>query len=271
MESQDSVKQLLIEGEVADIFIEAPGGQRFVRIWGELGSSVPIILLHDSLGSVELWRDFPASLMEATGRPVIAYDRLGFGKSDPHPGTLDADFIREEARSSLPALSTQLGIGRMVLFGHSVGGGMAVCAGAALPDLVEAVITESAQAFVEDRTVAGIRHAEKNFEEPGQIERLARYHGGKARWVLEAWTRTWLSPRFANWTLDDDLRRLRCPVLALHGDRDEYGSRLHPERIGGLAGAGGEIVIIEDCGHVPHREKPELVLQAVARFVKASS
>jgi len=261
------VKQLLIEGEVADIFIEAPGGRRFVRIWGEFGSSVPIVLLHDSLGSVELWRDFPASLMEATGHPVVAYDRLGFGKSDPYPGSLEPDFIREEARSSLPALGAQLKIGRMILFGHSVGGGMSVCAGAALPDLIEAVITESAQAFVEGRTVAGIRDAEKNFEEPGQIERLARYHGDKARWVLEAWTKTWLSPRFADWTLDDDLRRLRCPVLALHGDRDEYGSRLHPERIGGLASAGGEVVIFEDCGHVPHREFPELVLQAVTWFV----
>jgi len=270
VEQRGSVKQLLIEGEVTDIFIEA-GGQRFVRIWGELGSSAPIVLLHDSLGSVELWRDFPGRLAEATGRAVVAYDRLGFGKSDPYPGVLDVDFIREEARHSLPALRTQLGIERMILFGHSVGGGMAVCAAAALPDSIEAVITESAQAFVEDRTVAGIREAEKGFQEPGQIERLAKYHGDKARWVLEAWTKTWLSPRFADWSLDEELRRLRRPILALHGDRDEYGSRLHPERIGGLPPGGGKVVIFEDCGHVPHREKPELVLRAVTPFIEARS
>jgi pimeloyl-ACP methyl ester carboxylesterase len=253
-----------------DIFIKAPGGKRFARIWGDLNaSSAPIILLHDSLGSVELWRDFPARLMETTGHPVVAYDRLGFGRSDPYPGALDVDFIREEARSSLPALRAILGIGRMMLFGHSVGGGMSVAAGAALPETTVAVITESAQAFVEDRTLTGIREAERAFEEPGQIERLARYHGDKAQWVLEAWTKTWLSPHFADWTLEDDLRRLRCPVLAMHGDRDEYGSRQHPERIGSLPPAGGEVVIFEDCGHVPHREKPELVLQVVIGFVRS--
>jgi pimeloyl-ACP methyl ester carboxylesterase len=258
--------------QVSDLFIDAPGGRRFARIWGDLGAaSVPIILLHDSLGSVELWRNFPARLAEVTGRTVVAYDRLGFGRSDPYPGTLDADFIREESRSSLPALRAQLGIPRMILFGHSVGGGMSVCAGAALPDSVVAVITESAQAFVEDRTLAGIREAEKGFEEPGQIERLARYHGDKARWVLEAWTGTWQSPRFADWALDAELRGLHCPVLALHGDRDEYGSRLHPERIGSLPPGGGEVVIFEDCGHVPHREKPEAVLQAVTNFTQALS
>ena len=256
---------------MADIFIEAPGGKRFARIWGELGSAAPIVLLHDSLGSVGLWRDFPGRLAEATGRAVVAYDRLGFGGSDPYHGALDNDFIRDEARSSLPALQGQLGIGRMILFGHSVGGGMSVCAGAVLPDSVVAVITESAQAFVEDRTLAGIREAEKGFAEPVQMERLARYHGDKARWVLEAWTKTWLSPRFAGWTLDSELRRLRCPVLAMHGDRDEYGSRLHPERIGRLPPGGGEVVIFEDCGHVPHREKPELVLQAVAGFAEGLS
>src|SRR5262249_34286696 len=156
-------------------------------------------------------------------------------------------------------------------FGHSVGGGMSVCAGAALPDSVVAVITESAQAFVEDLTVAGIREAEAGFKAPGQMDRLEGYHGDKAQGGLEAWTKTGLSPRFADWTLDAELRRLRCPVLAMHGDRDEYGSRLHAERIAGLAGAGGEMAIFEDCGHVPHREKPEAVLQAVTRFAATLS
>ena len=253
---------------MTDIFIDAPGGKRFGCVWGDVSAaSTPIILLHDSLGSVELWRDFPGRLAEVTGRAVVAYDRLGFGRSDPYPGALDTDFIREEARSSLPALQARLGIGRMILFGHSVGGGMSVCAGAALPDSIVAVIAESAQAFVEDLTLAGIREAENGFEAPGQMDRLARYHGDKARWVLQAWTGTWLSPHFADWTLDGELRRLGCPVLAMHGDRDEYGSRRHPERIGSLPPGGGEVVIFEDCGHVPHREKPELVLQAVTRFV----
>jgi pimeloyl-ACP methyl ester carboxylesterase len=209
---------------------------------------------------------FPAALSQALGHPVVAYDRLGFGKSDPHPGRLGTDFVRAEAHAGLGPVRAALGIGRMIVFGHSVGGGMSVGAAAAFPGTVAAVVTESAQAFVEDRTTAGIREAKAGFQAPGQMDRLAKYHGDKAQWVLDAWTKSWLSPEFASWTLDDDLRRVRCPLLALHGDRDEYGSRLHPKRIAGLAG--GAFAILEDCGHVPHREMPERVLQAVGAFVQ---
>jgi pimeloyl-ACP methyl ester carboxylesterase len=254
---------------IKDIHADTPDGRLFVRTWGDLRAGpLPIVLLHDSLGSVELWRDFPAILAQSTGHPVVGYDRLGFGKSDPYPGRLNTDFVRAEAHAGLMPVKAALGIGRMILFGHSVGGGMSVAAAAAFPDTIAAVITESAQAFVEDRTTAGIREAKAGFQVPGQMDRLSRYHGDKARWVLDAWTETWLSPEFAHWSLDEDLRALRCPLLALHGDRDEYGSRLHPERIAGLAGDGGKFVILENCGHLPHRDMPGRVLQAVSGFLK---
>jgi len=254
-----------------DVFVNAPGGRLFARIWGgqeQLRAIPPIILFHDSLGSVELWRDFPARLMTATGRPVIAYDRLGFGKSDPHPDRLEIAFVRNEARSSIPALRAELAIDRMILFGHSVGGAMAVIAASRFADAAVAVITESAQAFVEDRTLAAIRDAKSAFEAPGKIERLKRYHGDKAAWVLNGWTETWLHPEFATLALDTYLRRLRCPVLAIHGDRDEYGSSAHPQRIAEIAPTPTDIVIVENCGHVPHREKPEVVLRAVSTFLE---
>jgi pimeloyl-ACP methyl ester carboxylesterase len=253
-----------------DVVFDAPGGRLFARTWGEPGGQdgpAPIVLLHDSLGCVELWRDFPARLAVVTGRPVVAYDRLGFGRSDPHPGTLEPDFIRGEALAGLSPLRAAFGIDRMVLFGHSVGGAMAVAAGAALPAVTEAIITESAQAFVEDRTIAGVREARSAMRAPDQLARLERYHGDKARWVLDAWTETWLSDAFADWNLDDDLRGVRCPLLAVHGDRDEYGTRAFPERIAALPAARTEVLIVEDCGHVPHRERPEPVLRAVSRFL----
>jgi pimeloyl-ACP methyl ester carboxylesterase len=259
---------------IDDVFVEAPGGRLFARVWGgreRCRVLPPVILFHDSLGSVDLWRDFPAALATETGHPVIAYDRLGFGKSDASPAALQLAFVRDEARTSLPALRAALDIGRMILFGHSVGGAMAVVAGARFADVTAAVITESAQAFVEDRTLAAIRAAKSSFEAPGQVERLSRYHGDKAAWVLEAWTETWLGPQFATLALDNYLRRLRCPVLAIHGDRDEYGSIAHPQRIAELVPAGADIVILDDCGHVPHREQPRQVLRAATTFLEAHS
>ena len=253
-----------------DLLLDTPRGTLFARVWGDWHAPLrppPIVLIHDSLGSVELWRDFPARLAAATGHPVAAYDRLGFGRSDAYPGGLGAGFISDEPSTGLAPLRAALGIDRMILFGHSVGGAMAVHAGGHFADATAAVITMSAQAFVEDRTLLGLRNAKTAFAEPGQLERLARYHGRKAAWVLGAWIETWLDPAFASWTLDADLRSLRCPVLAIHGDHDEYGSRAHPERIAALVPAFTEVVVIEQCGHVPHREQPERVLEAVRSFL----
>lgn len=264
-----------------DAFVRTPQGRLFARVWeaDAPAAPAPILLFHDSLGSVELWRDFPRRLADATGRRVIAYDRLGFGRSDPHPsaggsgggaggGALPREFIDAEAEVSVPALRAAFGIDRMIVFGHSVGGAMAVATAGAFPGATLGVVTESAQAFVEERTLRGIRAARAGFEAPGQMERLARYHGAQARWVLDAWTRTWLSPAFAGWTLDEALRRVRRPVLAIHGDRDEYGSRRHPERIAERTAGPCEVVILEGCGHVPHRERAEAVLAAVSGFVR---
>lgn len=259
--------------QTTDHWIDVPQGRLFARSWLPDAPSTyapeTIILFHDSLGCVDLWRDFPERLARAARRQVVAYDRLSFGRSAPYRGTLAFDFMHAEATTSVPALCEQLGLGALIPFGHSVGGAMAVATAALLPGRCSAVVTMSAQAFVEDRTTAGIREARSMFQEPGQIERLARYHGDKARWVLNAWIDTWLAPGFAAWTLDADLARVDCPLLALHGDRDEYGSRCHPERIGARAAGPSEVVVIEDCGHVPQREQPEAVLRAVTRFLAA--
>jgi len=144
---------------------------------------------------------------------------------------------------------------------------MAIATAARWPERCAAVVTESAQSFVEDRTRHGLRAAREEFARPGQLERLARYHGAKASWVLDAWIETWLSPAFADWSLDEDIRHVRCPVLAVHGDRDEYGSVEHPGRIARLAPAPSRAVIFERCGHVPHREQPARLLVEVAGFL----
>jgi pimeloyl-ACP methyl ester carboxylesterase len=255
----------------SDHRIATAEGTLFARAWApsdlRRDAGATILLFHDSLGCVDLWRDFPQQLAVATRRSVVAYDRLGFGRSDAHAGPLPLTFIRDEAVSVVPRLREALGLDAMVLFGHSVGGAMAVATAARWPGGSAAVVTESAQSFVEDRTVTGLRAARVEFERPGQLERLERYHGPKARWVLDAWIGTWLSPAFASWSLDDDLRGVRCPTLALHGDRDEYGSVRHPERITRLTQGPSRVVILERCGHVPHKEQPAQVLGEVTRFL----
>ncbi|MGE7468666.1 alpha/beta fold hydrolase [Bosea sp. NPDC003192] len=256
--------------EQRDAFLQLGDHRLFTRSWTpsdpEASQRAPVLLFHDSLGSVELWRSFPEKLAAATGRRVIAYDRLGFGRSDPHPGKLGIGFVADEADSVVPQLCDRLGIGDFIACGHSVGGGMAIETAARWPELCLALVTIAAQTFIEDRTLAGIRLAQRDFQDPGNRARLARYHGDKTPWVLDAWIGTWLSPTFADWSLDRPLAGVRCPVLAIHGERDEYGSTRHPQRI---AEGRGEALILPGIGHVPHREAEGALLAAIAGFLAA--
>jgi len=256
-----------------DTWIETGQGHLLARCWqtpgrdGDADSCAPIVLFHDSLGCVELWRGFPALLAEHTGRTVIAYDRLGFGQSDRRTDRLGVNFIQEEAQRFFPLLREQMGFDRFIAFGHSVGGGMAThCA--AMHASCEALITESAQAFVEDRTRAGIMEAQELFREPESRARLQRYHGDKTDWVLDAWIGTWLSPAFADWSLREVLPQVRCPTLVIHGSDDEYGSHLHPELIARSVGGTAQLEILAGTRHVPHREQESLVLRKVSDFLE---
>lgn len=235
--------------------IPTPQGALFAQVWShDLAQGAPIALLHDSLGCVALWRDFPEQLVQATGRTVVAYDRLGFGQSAPHPGTLPLSFVADEARQGLAAVLDGLGLDDFVALGHSVGGGMAVCAAATHHTRCQALITLAAQSFVEARTTAGIRTAAQQFAQPGAIDKLVKYHGDKADWVLHAWTDTWLSADFAKWRLDAALAQVHCPTLVIHGEHDEYGSAAHPQAIANQVQGPATLALLPDCGHLPHKE-----------------
>lgn len=255
---------------VQDHRIDTPDGVLFCRVWSPAvsGARAPIVLLHDSLGSVELWRGFPEALCAATGRQVVAYDRLGFGRSDAHPATLALDFIAREAENGFDTVLRHLGIEGFILFGHSVGGGMAVNCAAHHAGTCVGLITESAQSFLEERTVKGLEEAREFFKDPAQIARLERYHGDKARWVLDAWIESWLHPEFETWSLREVLPQLRCPALAIHGVEDEYGTTRHPELIAELSGGPTRLALMPDTRHVPHREKEAEVIAMVAEFVR---
>ena len=257
-----------------DHWIDVGQGRLFARRWeppeaqGSAEPLPPIILFHDSLGCVTLWGRFPEALARGTGLPVIAYDRAGFGQSDPREDQLGATFVHDEAETYFPRLCEHFGIDRFIVMGHSVGGGMAIECAARFPERCVALITESAQTFPEERTLDGIRAARTQFKDPAQFARLERYHGDKSQWVLEAWTETWLSSEFANWTLKDVLPRVQCATLAIHGSEDEYGTRIHPEAIASEVSGSGHAVILDGIHHVPHRECEQVVVDTIRAFVE---
>lgn len=236
--------------------IPTPDGLLFAQVWvPDLAQGSPLVLLHDSLGCVALWRDFPQKLAAATGRTVIAYDRLGFGNSAAHPSELALSFVADEAQQGFAQVLQYFGLENFVVLGHSVGGGMAICCAAHYPQACQGLVTIAAQTFVEDRTIAGIRSAQQQFAQPGGMERLAKYHGTKADWVLRAWTHTWLSAGFAHWRLDGVLPQVCCPTLAIHGALDEYGSNTHPQMIASTVQGPASLEILPGCGHLPHKEQ----------------
>ena len=252
---------------MADHRITTVRGSLFVRDWGESTNAAPIILLHDSLGCVALWRDFGDHLAARTRRRVIAYDRAGFGQSDAYAGRLPLDFLYTECREALPPILSALNVGEFVLFGHSVGGEMSVAGAADFGARCVAVISESAQIFPEDRIHEGIRAAQPALV-PGrpQYERLKKYHGEKTDWVLSSWIDNWLDPAF---TLDltDHMKMVRCPVLALHGDLDEFGSTAQAKHLCDHVAGPAQLHVMKDCGHVPHRDRPAEILETVAAFL----
>jgi pimeloyl-ACP methyl ester carboxylesterase len=262
------------DGETEERTIDTGIGTLYARAWhprtGAARAAAPLVLLHDSLGCVVLWRDFPALLAQRTARTVVAYDRLGFGRSSPRSAAPGPGFIAGEA-NVFPSVLDAFAIDRFAVLGHSVGGGMAVHCAARHPSRCTALVTESAQAFVEDRTLAGLRIAQAAFAAPGQLERLARHHGDKARWVLDAWLDTWLSPAFRSWSLEDVLPHVRCPVLVLHGADDEYGSRRHPEMIAALVAGPAALEVMPDTRHVPHREREAAVIERIGSFLAGCS
>lgn len=266
-------RSMSVEVLSRDAAIPTPEGALHARVWALTSEDLEyperaFVLLHDSLGSVELWRDFPSLLAAELKRPVVAYDRLGYGRSDPAATMPPPDFASREAQAGLRPVLDAFGVERATLVGHSVGGGMGVYAGVQMPERVQALITIAAQAFPEDRTLKAIAEAKVQFQDEWQLARLKKYHGDKARWVVDAWTDSWLSPAFASWHLREALPQLKCPVLALHGEHDEYGTAIHPQTISSLCAGPARMVLMPETFHLPHREKPREVVEEIRRFLQ---
>jgi len=243
------------------------GGRRIeYRFAGRAGSrSTEIVMLHEGLGSVSMWRDFPERLAEATGCRVLAYSRLGHGRSSPAGKPRKPDYHLEEARIWLPALLERLGLRRPLLFGHSDGATIALVYAAEFPDSVSGVIAIAPHVKVEDVTIDGLARAKTAYEATNLRDRLGVHHDDVDE-VFWGWNRTWLNPEFRGWNIEHLLPAILAPVLAIQGAGDEYATLEQIESIR-RAVPGTELLVLEQCGHSPHREQPAVVLEASRRFV----
>jgi pimeloyl-ACP methyl ester carboxylesterase len=226
-----------------------------------------MVFLHDSLGCVETWRDFPRCLAERVGLDALIYDRRGYGQSSPFGRKARTTTYLHEEAEVLFMLLAALSIEQVVLFGHSDGGSIALIAAAQRPSQVIGVITEGAHVFVEDVTLAGICDARRKSASTNLRERLERYHGAKTDEVVSAWIDTWLSPEFREWNIESCLRQVTCPVLAIQGAEDEYGTSAQVEAIVGGVGIRARSLMIPGASHTTHRDAPETVLGASAEFI----
>ena len=224
-----------------------------------------LVFLHEGLGSIATWRDFPERVARETRCDAIVYSRYGYGNSDPLAERRGARYMHDEALVALPRLLDHLGVERPILIGHSDGGSIALIHAGAGARAVGAVVTLAAHVLVEEISVASIAAAKTAYESTDLRARLARYHADvdSAFW---GWNRIWLAPEFRDWNIEEYLPRIRCPVLAIQGVDDEYGTMEQVRRIeAGVADV--ELLPLQRCRHSPHRDQPDAVLAAIARFV----
>ncbi|MCL6606881.1 MAG: alpha/beta hydrolase [Geminicoccaceae bacterium] len=240
------------------------------RVEPEGAPAAPVlVLLHEGLGSTGFWKDLPEVLAARHDLPIFLYDRRGYGRSDPEPLPRSLDYLDRMALVELPAVLDAAGIDRAILLGHSDGGTIALLAAAAFPERIAAVIAIAAHVFVEDATIAGIRAAVAAFEAGDLRQRLAPFHGERSEAVFRAWAETWLDPRFRTWTIEDRLAAVRCPLLVLQGEADEYATPAQVEAI--ARGVRGPVrtVLLPGAGHVPHHRARAPTLAAIDSFLDA--
>ena len=225
-----------------------------------------LVLLHEGLGSISHWKDFPARVNAATGCPVTVYSRYGSGNSDPLTEPHAVSYMHDEALRSMPDLLGQLEIVDPILVGHSDGASIAlIYAGA--HNRVRGLVLLAPHVFVEDLSVASIAAAKTNFETTNLREKLARHHrdAGSTFW---GWNQIWLHPAFRRWNIEEYLPRITCPILAIQGLDDQYGTMAQVHAIARQSGGPVEIISFAECRHSPQRDQPEAVLAAIASFVK---
>jgi len=233
---------------------------------GEAASPKPtVVFLHEGLGSVSAWRDFPERFCRAQGLRGLVYSRPGYGRSTPKaPGERWApDFMHRQAHEVLPALLAALGLERPWLFGHSDGASIALLHAARYP--VAGVVAVAPHVFVEGVSVTSIEAARAAYETTDLRARLARHHDDPDS-AFRGWNDVWLDPAFRGWNIEEEIEPIRCPLLAVQGEDDEYGTLAQVRAIARRVPQ-TELLVIPHCGHSPHRDQPEVLIREAGRFI----
>lgn len=248
--------------------VEIKGNKLFVQCIQAYSGKPFIVFLHDSLGCIQLWRDFPEKLGQATECNILVYDRLGYGNSDPMPTHKRPINYLENEADILNELLIKLNIENAILFGHSDGGSISLIMASKYSNRIKAIICEAAHIFVEDITLNGIYNAMEAFKTTNLRERLIKYHGGdKVDSVFKAWTETWTMEEYKNWNIEPFLPTIKCPTLVIQGEQDEYGTIKQVDGIINQISGIAKKILLPNIKHTPHKETPEFILKIASEFI----
>lgn len=239
---------------------------------GAVESAYPVVVfLHEGLGSIGLWKDYPEKFCRENGFTGLVFSRYGYGQSTPRPAEerWPLTFMHAQAHEVLPAFFSKLGLEKPWLFGHSDGASIALLYAARYPAAVSGIVVAAPHILVEDLTIKSIEEARATYLSTDLRAKLARYHADpdSAFW---GWNDIWLDPAFRAWNIEDQLALIACPVLAVQGEDDEYGTL---KQINGIKRKASQtrLLVLPKCGHSPHRDQPEALTQEVAQFIISSS
>jgi pimeloyl-ACP methyl ester carboxylesterase len=249
-------------------FLELEPMRLEYRMIGPRPDAAPtIVMLHEGLGSVGLWGEFPDKIAEATGAGVFVYSRSSYGKSQPGPMLRSTRFMHEEACDVLPRVLDAIGFQRGILLGHSDGGSIAaIYAGSVQDHRVRGLVLEAPHFFVEEMGLAEIRRAREAFTAGTFREKLMRWHADVDR-AFRSWSEPWLNPEFPKWDITEELAYIRVPILIVQGDQDQYGTLRQLAVAQEECFCPVETAVLPGIRHVPHREAPELTLTTMAGFI----
>lgn len=260
-------------GAVEEGFVEA-GGARLEYRWipPAVAGRPTLVFLHEGLGCIAIWKDFPARVAAETGCGALIYTRKGYGRSTGVVPPRPLRYMHEEALTTLPQILERFDLRNVVLVGHSDGGSIALIhAGSSAAGRIIGLVAMAPHVFNEEMCIAGIRRTTELYRTTDLRARLARLHGDNVDGAFYGWSDTWLSPDFFHWNIQEYLPAIRVPALVVQGRGDEYGSARQYETIAAESGGPVELMVLEDCGHTPQRDHPGVVAGAIGRFVLSVS